>query len=58
MPMSLAIFKVLFQCNALCCETVFLVLAIGFIRNCKFYITGIDSRIQIVRSKIISILDR
>ena len=43
--MSLAIFKVLFQCNTLCRKTIFLVLTIGLVRNCKFYIAGIDSRI-------------
>ena len=43
--MSLVIFKVLLQCNTLCRKTIFLILTIGFIRDCKFYIAGIDSRI-------------
>ncbi len=58
MLMSLATFKALFQCDAFCSKSIFLILTIGFIRDCKFYIASIDSRIQIVRSKIISILDR
>ena len=43
--MSLAIFKVLLQCNALCRKAIFLILTIGLVRNCKFYIADIDSRI-------------
>ena len=55
---SLIVFKFLFQSNTFCCKTVFLVLTIGLIRNRKFYITITNSRIQIVRSKIISIFNR
>ena len=45
MLMSLATFKALFQCDAFCSKSIFLILTIGFIRNCKFYITITNSRI-------------
>ena len=47
----------IFQSYTLCCKTVFSIPTIGLIRNCKFYITITNSRIQIVRSKIISIFN-